>query len=169
MLHIELRYEGEQASSATLTLPFDKRQKSRLRATLDDGRAVAITLERGTSLRDGDKLRTADGEIVQVRGADESLSVVRATDSLAMTKAAYHLGNRHVPLQIGPGELCYQHDHVLDAMLHQLGLDVSCEQRPFEPESGAYGQGHPHGGHSHSHGKGRIHHHHSHTPEHEHD
>ena len=88
--------------------------------------------------------------------ADEAVSVVRCADPFMLAKACYHLGNRHVPLQIMPGELRYHHDHVLDDMLRQFGLAVDFAHLPFEPEAGAYA--------SESHG----HHHHHHDREHSH-
>jgi len=151
MIEIRQRYEGEGAATVTLTLPFDLRQRSRLRAMLDDAREVGLFLPRGTVLRGGDRLVADDGTVVEVCAADETVSTVRAPMQ-PLIHAAYHLGNRHVPLQIGEGWLRYGHDHVLDDMVRGLGLEVSCEQAPFEPEGGAYGGGHSHGhGHSHSH------------------
>ena len=82
-----------------------------------------------------------------VRAAQETVSTVYVTDALLLARAAYHLGNRHVLLQITADWLRYQHDHVLDDMIHQMGLDVVCEQAPFEPEAGAYSSG----GHGHHH------------------
>jgi len=141
------------AAAGTLTLPFGERRRSRLRARLDDGREVALLLPRGTELRDGDRLRDESGELsVVVRAAEETLSWVRADDRLLLARAAYHLGNRHVPVQIGPGWLAYQHDHVLDGMVAELGLPVEVRQAPFEPESGGYrhgGQAAVLGGHHH--------------------
>ncbi len=133
-----------------LCLPFDLRQKSRFRAALTDGRAVGVFLERGQILRDGDVLRAEDGSLVQVQSAAETVSTVRTTDSKQLARVCYHLGNRHVPLQIGDGFARYRHDHVLDAMVAGLGLHAECEQEPFEPEAGAYGGGHSHG-HDHVH------------------
>ncbi len=157
MLEIRERHEGDASPTATLTLPFELRQRSRLRATLDDGREVGLFLPRGTVLRGGDRLLAADGTVVEVRAADETVSTVRAPVQ-RLLHAAYHLGNRHVPLQIGEGWLRFGHDHVLDDMVRGLGMEVSCEQAPFEPEGGAYG-----GGHSHSHDHGHSHGHpHSH-------
>jgi urease accessory protein len=146
--------------TATLTLPFELRCRSRLRAALDDGREVALLLPRGTVLRGADRLRADDGTIVEVRAAPEPVSTVRAADVRALARAAYHLGNRHVALQVGDGWLRYQHDHVLDDMVRGLGLEVVAEDVALEPESGAYareahshGQGHSHGdGHGHRHG-----------------
>lgn len=133
-----------RASDVTLTLPFDLRQKSRLRAHLDDGREVGLILERGHVLRQGDRLLADDGTVVTVVAADEEVSTVHAPDVLALTRAAYHLGNRHVPLQVADDWLRYRHDHVLDDMVRGLGLIVTVELAPFEPEAGAYGPAHGH-------------------------
>lgn len=135
-------HDGE--ASAVLTLVFDERQKSRLRATLDDGREVGIFLPRGTVLRHGDRLAASDGTIVRVRAAPETVSVVVATTPLSIARAAYHLGNRHVALQIKEESLYYRHDHVLDDMVRGLGLEVRVEEAPFEPEPGAYASNHHH-------------------------
>lgn len=169
MLHIHERIEtADETPALTLTLPFDQRRKSRFRATLDDGSEVAVQLPRGTVLRGGDVLRAADGRLVSVRAADEAVSTVAADDARLLARAAYHLGNRHMPLEVGDGWLRYPHDHVLDDMVAALGLLVRVEQAPFEPEAGAYagGHGHHHGGHhaprhepQHEQGHGRAHEH----------
>lgn len=137
---------------ASLTLPLESRSRSRLRVILDDGREAGLFLPRGASLRHGDLLRSEEGLVVEVHAAAETLSRVRCDDPLLLARACYHLGNRHVALQIEPGRLSYQHDHVLDAMVTGLGLQVTLEQAPFEPEAGAYG-GHSHA-HGHEHGRG---------------
>jgi urease accessory protein len=82
--------------------------------------------------------------VVEVRGAPERLSVVRSDDALELARAAYHLGNRHVPLQVLRGELRYQHDHVLDDMVRRLGLAVEERDAVFSPEGGAYLPAHEH-------------------------
>lgn len=136
---------------ATLTLPLEKRIRSRLRVTLDDGAEAGVFLERGQVLHEGDLLASVDGVIVKIRAAAEPVSEVRCDDPLLLARACYHLGNRHMPVQIGACLLRYQHDHVLDDMLRGLGLEPIFVQAPFEPEPGAYGgsaQGH---GHSHDH------------------
>jgi urease accessory protein len=127
-----------------LILPFDQRAKSRLRTQLSSGEEAALLLERGTVLRGGDKLQTEDGRLVQVVAAPETVSTVTAEQAAMLARAAYHLGNRHVALQIGPGWLRYLHDHVLDDMVRGLGFQVITETAPFEPEAGAYGNGHQH-------------------------
>ncbi len=108
--------------------------------------------ERGTILREGDLLLADDGRAVRVVAAPEMVSTVSAEDPLTLMRAAYHLGNRHVPLQIGEGWLRYQHDHVLDDMVRGLGLSVRVEEAPFEPEAGAYGGHSALAPHAHSHG-----------------
>ncbi|WP_018876584.1 urease accessory protein UreE [Thioalkalivibrio sp. ALE31] len=152
MLHLTEHAETAGAPViGTLNLPIETRVKSRFRATLDNGTEVGVFLERGGMLRDGSALRADSGEWVAVRAAPEPVSTVHCEDPLLLSRAAYHLGNRHVALQIGPGLLRYLHDHVLDDMLRGIGLDPMFENAPFEPEAGAYGHGHAHGGHGHGH------------------
>jgi urease accessory protein len=140
---------GRGEPRASLTLPLHLRIKSRLRVVLDDGRDAGLFLPRGSCLKDADLLRSEEGLLVVVRAAAEQLSIVRSEDPLLLARACYHLGNRHMAVQILPGELRYAHDHVLDDMLRGLGLEVSSAQAPFEPEPGAYGGSA--GGHAHPH------------------
>ena len=149
MLKVYEKYEGEKTFDYTLTLAFDLRQKSRFKAELDQGVEVGLQLTRGTVLRGGDLLAAEDGNIILIKAADEKVSYVETTDNHLMSRACYHLGNRHVPLQIGEGWLRYAHDHVLDDMLKGLGLQTECIEAPFEPESGAYSSGSHSHGHSH--------------------
>lgn len=149
--------EKIDALAGTVTLTFDDRQRSRLLTRLDDGRELALMLPRGTVLRDGDRLRGGDS-VVLVHAAPESLSVVHTTDRHQLARAAYHLGNRHVPVQIAADALAYAHDHVLDDMVRGLGLTVQARVAPFQPEPGAF-QG---GGHRHHHAHEHEHHHHDH-------
>ena len=127
---------------AVLTLPFERRVKSRQRAVLDDGGEVHLDLPRGRALRDGDRLRAEDGLVILVRAAAECLSQAASDEPLSLARACYHLGNRHVPVQIEVGAVAYLADHVLDAMVRQLGLSVTARTGPFEPEGGAYGHHH---------------------------
>lgn len=145
------------AVGGTLTLPFEQRQKSRLHAVLDDGTEVGLFLPRGSVLRGGDCLQAEDGLMIEVRAAAEPVSTARAEDPLLLARACYHLGNRHVALQIGRGWLRYLHDHVLDGMVVALGLSVCFEEAPFEPEAGAYQHEHTSPGH---HAHAHPHHHH---------
>ena len=152
MLEINERIEEcTDASSTSLTLPFEQRQKSRLRVTLDNGNEAALILERGTVLRHGDLLRATNGQVVEVRAASETVSIVSESNAHLLLRACYHLGNRHVPLQIGDGWLRYLKDHVLDDMVRSLGLSVEYQEAPFEPEAGAYQNNDRHQ-HTHSHG-----------------
>ncbi len=144
---------GNPASECgeTITLSWEQRVRSRLRARLDNGVDIGIFLPRGTVTRGGDVLVDEQGAGVRVVAAEESVSTAATPDPLALARVSYHLGNRHVPLQISSGWVRYRHDHVLDEMVRQLGVEVRCEQAPFEPEAGAYGaHGHGHG-HSHDH------------------
>lgn len=121
-----------------LILPLESRVKSRLRAQLEDGRDVGLFLERGQTLQNGQLLSNTEGIVVQVKAAEEKVSRVLSDDPLLMRQACYHLGNRHVALQINLESISYLHDHVLDAMVRGLGLTVEVVLAPFEPESGAY-------------------------------
>ncbi len=144
MLLIETLYTGDAAPTARLTLDFDARTKSRLRTQLADGEEVGLFLPRGTILRGGDRLQAADGRIVEVVSAPEDLIEARCADAFALARAAYHLGNRHVAVQVGAGWLRIQADHVLETMLTGLGAEVASLTAPFEPEAGAYAHGHHH-------------------------
>lgn len=143
-LRLETGGQGGQPV-AQLVLPYEQRVKSRLRAQLPTGEDAALFLPRGYVLRSGDRLLADDGRIIEVVAAAETVSVVLADEPWQLARAAYHLGNRHVALQIGPGWLRYLHDPVLDELVHSLGLAVRCLQAPFEPEAGAYGSPHRHG------------------------
>jgi urease accessory protein len=140
MLSITQRWAGgKKSADVQLVLPFQLRSKSRVRTALETGEEVGLVLERGSILRGGDLLVAEDGRLVAVVAAPERVSTVNSTDPLQLLRAAYHLGNRHVALQIGAGWVRYQHDHVLDEMVKGLGLNVAVEDAPFEPEAGAYG------------------------------
>ncbi len=145
-----------------LKLPFDSRQKSRLKTKLVSGEEVALLLPRGEILRGGDLVTASDGRVIEVVAEPEKLLHIE-TDSLP--RVAYHLGNRHVPVQVGQTFLRIAEDHVLEEMLKKMGAKVSRVEAPFEPEAGAYAGGH----HQHDemgHG-GKIHdHHHDHDHKH---
>ncbi len=146
--HFPIGGRAGQTTVATLkaVLPFERRQKTRQRTRITAGDEIGLQLPRGTILRGGDLLRAADGTLLEVVAAHEPVSTVLSRDLRQLTRVAYHLGNRHVALQIGPGWVRYLTDHVLDAMVAQLGLSVRHEHEPFEPEAGAYGShDHPHG------------------------
>ncbi|MBL8492417.1 MAG: urease accessory protein UreE [Rhodocyclaceae bacterium] len=149
MLLIEAVAPPGAEATERLVLPFETRCKSRLRARLETGEEVGLFLDRGRVLRPGDRLLGKDGRVVEVLAADEELLEARSDDPLALARAAYHLGNRHVAVEIGPGRLRFARDHVLGDMVLGLGLPVAAIVAPFAPESGAYGA---HGGHAHPHG-----------------
>ena len=149
MLLIEKLAPADAPASERLTLSFELRCKTRLRTQLDSGEEAGLFLERGIILRAGDKLLGKDGRIVEVTAAPEKVIEARSDDPLLLARAAYHLGNRHVPVQVAAGLLRFGSDHVLGEMVRGLGLEVTQTEAPFEPESGAYGN---HGGHAHPHG-----------------
>jgi urease accessory protein len=144
MLELIEKLEKKTKSEAKLVLPFESRKKTRLKANLDDGTEVGLFLPRGDILRNGDLLKGANGMIVEVVAAAEKVSTAFATNELQHARASYHLGNRHIPVQIDSTWLRYLEDHVLDTMLVGLGLQIQHELAPFEPESGAYSHQHSH-------------------------
>ena len=144
MLQVNERYTGACKTDDSVKLPFERRQRSRLRTPLDGGEEVAFVLPRGGVLRAGDRLRSEDGRVIEVFAARETVSTVRATDTALLARACYHLGNRHVRLEIGEGWVRYLHDHVFDHMVEEMGLAVTVESAPFEPEAGAYRNAHAH-------------------------
>ena len=171
--------------AGTVELDWDVRQKSRFDATDSAGRSLAVFLPRGTVVRGGDVLVAEDGSLVRVSAAPQQ--VLRITHCQAhgtpydLIRAAYHLGNRHVPIELKPDHLQIEPDHVLADMLRAMHLIVQAVEQPFEPENGAYatgGHGHQasHHGHGHGHGHGHEHEHghehdhgHDHAHDHDHD
>jgi len=141
-----------------LELPFEARQKSRLRTRLASGEEVALMLPRGEILRGGDLVTASDGRVVEVIAQPEKLLQVAGASAAQLARAAYHLGNRHVPVQVGNGFLRLAEDHVLEEMLRKLGAEVSRVEAPFEPEGGAY----------HEEAESRAHHHRDHDHPHDH-
>ena len=126
-------------------LDFESRSKSRLLVRLDNGEQAGLVMERGRLLRGGDRVTLEDGRALEIVAADEPLNEAATDDPLALAKAAYHLGNRHVALQVMEGRLRFLADHVLAEMVARLGLTVTALVAPFEPEAGAYGHSHAHG------------------------
>ncbi|MEQ8232974.1 MAG: urease accessory protein UreE [Gammaproteobacteria bacterium] len=147
-----------------LVLDFAARCRSRQRVRLASGREAGLRLPRGSVLRGGHLIAGA-GLVVRIEAAAETVSRAAGAPR-ALARAAYHLGNRHVAVEIGDGWLAWAHDHVLDDMVRGLGLGVVATTCPFEPEAGAYGGGHRHG-HGHAHDQEHAHaHHHGHAHEH---
>ena len=138
MIRITEILESKASPAATLSLPINSRVKSRIKVTLDDGREAGLFLPRGKILRNGDLVVSEEGLVVEIKAAPELVSTVSSDNPHALAVASYHLGNRHVPLQVEPTWLRYLHDHVLDDMVKGLGLSVKTETAPFEPEAGAY-------------------------------
>jgi urease accessory protein len=136
--------------TAELVLPWELRQKARLRTALDSGEEVGLFLPRGTVLGDGDRLQADDGRVIRVTAAVEPLMEARCDDAGTFARCAYHLGNRHTPVQIvaggSGGRLRFPADPVLQSMLIGLGAAVDQLSAAFTPEAGAYAAGH----HSHS-------------------
>ena len=141
--------------AATVELDWDVRQKSRFDATDSQGRQLGVFLPRGTLVRGGDVLVTEDGSLVKVIAAKQPVLVITPCadhgSPFDLVRAAYHLGNRHVPIELKPDHLKIEPDHVLAEMLRAMHLIVKAEDAAFEPEGGAYASGgHAHG-HDHDH------------------
>ena len=165
MLIFDRHVPGESVPDFSVSLPFDKRARGRLRITLDNnGGDAGISVERGELLHEGSKLGCENGQVLVIHAEAESVSVATTNDRLLFARACYHVGNRHTQVQIDEQRLVYLHDHVLDDMLSLLGLVVSSQELPFEPENGAYTGNHAHAhAHAHSHEHEHEHEHHSHA------
>ena len=156
---------GNWTARDTVTLAFDDRFRRRLRLVGDHGTEFLLDLAEAAVLRDGDGLKLEDGGLIAVRAADEDLIEITG-DNLA--RIAWHIGNRHLPAEIGPRRILIRDDHVIVDMLKGLGAQVRRVRAPFNPEGGAYGEhnhdpSHPHAhghGHDHDHAQGHGHHHH---------
>lgn len=133
------------APAHDIELGYDERVKSRLAGVCRDGTAIAILLPRGTVMRDGTLLGTADGVAVRVIAAAQPVMRVTATTPLDLLRAVYHLANRHVPAKLAADHALIESDAVLEKMLLSLGARVEHASLPFDPEPGAYGGGHSHG------------------------
>jgi urease accessory protein len=144
--------------AATIELDWDVRQKSRFEATDSQGRRLGVFLPRGTVVRGGDVLVAEDGSLIRVLAAPQPVLVVTPCaehgNAFDLARAAYHLGNRHVALELKPDRLQLEPDHVLADMLRAMHLDVVEALAPFEPEGGAYGASGAHGSHRHGHDHG---------------
>lgn len=158
--------------AATVELDWDVRQKSRFDATDSQGRHIGVFLPRGTVVRGADVLVAEDGSMVRVIAAAQPVLVITHCTQhgtpFDLTRAAYHLGNRHVPIELKPDHLKIEPDHVLAAMLRSMHLIVNEASAAFEPEGGAYAAGHAAhaGGHGHGHDHGHDHDHGSHEHHH---
>ncbi|TWI69622.1 urease accessory protein [Pseudoduganella lurida] len=156
MLTLHTKLASADRIDGSLVLPYELREKCRLRAALEGGEEVAVFTVRGTVLRDGDLLTGEDGRVVRVVAAPEATYKVTAPDAHALLRCAFHLGNRHTQAHIGNCFLRIRADAVLKDMLHGLGATVVEEAAAFEPESGAYSAGFGGGHHHHDHGGGPL-------------
>jgi len=146
--------------ATTVELDWDVRQKSRFSTTDSSGRELGVFLPRGTVVRGGDVLVAEDGSLVRVLAAPQAVLYITHCKNhgtpFDLVRAAYHLGNRHVPIELQPDHLKIEPDHVLADMLRAMHLIVHAKDMAFEPEGGAYapghGGGHGHHGHDHAHG-----------------
>ena len=142
--------------ASTVELDWDVRQKSRFDATDSNGRQIGVFLPRGTAVRGGDVLVAEDGSLIKVIAAPQSvLKITHCSEHGSpydLIRAAYHLGNRHVPIELKPDHLKIEPDHVLADMLRAMHRSVHAVDEAFEPENGAYASGgHAHTGHDHTH------------------
>ncbi|WP_029008071.1 urease accessory protein UreE [Azospirillum halopraeferens] len=135
----------ESRSAGTVTLAYDDRFRRRVRLTDDAGGEFLLDLPRAQVLADGDGLELDGGGVLRVRAAPERLAEVHCHDATEFARVAWHLGNRHLPVEIAPGVLRLPWDHVIVDMLHGLGAHVHEVQAPFTPEQGAYAGGGHHG------------------------
>jgi urease accessory protein len=147
------------APADTVVLEFDDRHRRRMAMTGTRGLAFLLDLPETVALRGGDALMLEDGRLVEVVAAPEPLIELRGVDPRQMVRLAWHLGNRHLPVQIAGKHLRIRRDHVIEQMVKGLGASVVEIEAPFDPEGGAYvSGGHDHA-HGHDHGHGHDHHH----------
>jgi urease accessory protein len=141
-----------ESARGTVTLAYDDRHRRRVRLVADDGGEFLLDLAEAIVLRDGDGLRLDDGAWLAVRAAAEEVCDIACPTPEALARIAWHLGNRHLPVQIVAGGLRIRDDHVIVAMLEGMGAAVTRKKAPFDPEGGAYARSHAHAhGHDHHH------------------
>jgi len=132
------------AADDTLTLDYDERKRGRFKSVTDSGEEVGLFLDRGKVLQQGQALKTECGKIIFIISKPEVVTTAKCDDWLVFSKCCYHLGNRHVPIQVGDRWLRFKPDHVLEDMVHIHGMKTEQDELPFDPESGAYKGGHHH-------------------------
>ncbi len=138
-----LSADEETVFRFTLSLTAEERTRTRHRFETPEGLALYMRLPRGTVLQDGDLLQAEGGEVViRIAAKPEPVLTVTAKNPFDLLRASYHLGNRHVPLEVAPSYLRLSPDPVLQSMLAQLGLEVKADVAPFQPEIGAYAHSH---------------------------
>ncbi len=150
-----------EAAAGTVTLDYDARHRRRIRLTTDGGEQVLLDLPKAVAMAGGDGLLLEDGRWLTVAAAAEAVVEVRAREAVQLARIAWHLGNRHLPAEIGDGVINIRPDHVIEAMLLRLGAHVRHANAPFQPEGGAYAGERPHGEHHH-HGNGHDDNNHAH-------
>ena len=138
----ELASAGDPSDRLVLT--WEQRRKSRLKTITVSGQEVGLFLPRGTVLFHGDLLQAADDRIIEIQAASEDVSTISSPDAVLLARVAYHLGNRHVRTQVGPGFIRYRHDRAVDELVRRLGANVLVEEVPFEPERGTEDHAHDH-------------------------
>ncbi|OYU47683.1 MAG: urease accessory protein UreE [Rhizobiales bacterium PAR1] len=180
------RGDWHGAAADTVVLDYDDRHRRRITMEAVGGLSFLLDLPEAIALRSGDAVKLEDGRMVEIMGAPEPLSEIRAENAEHLLRLAWHLGNRHLPVQIAGGRLRIRRDHVIDAMVEGLGGKVRPIEAAFDPEGGAYLQsshahhdhdhhGHEHHGHDHAHhhhdgcGCGHDHHKYDHAHDHDHD
>ena len=151
-----LPHDHATKADDSVLLDFDSRHRRRVMLTTQAGEELLLDLAETVALADGDLLVTEGGRHIRVVAKPEALMEISAADSARLVRLAWHVGNRHLPTEIASEALYLRHDHVIAAMLEQLGATVRLVDRPFNPEGGAYGHGRTHG---HDHGEGHHHHH----------
>lgn len=147
-------HDHEIVPDDRVLLDFDSRYRRRMTLTTERGEVLLLDLPETVAIGDHDLLVTEDGRHIAVVAKPEALMEVSAADPARLVRLAWHVGNRHLPIEIAGETLYLRHDHVIAAMLEQLGATVRFVDRPFNPEGGAYGHGRTHG-----HGHGDRHHH----------
>ena len=159
MLKINKKFSGTPAALFdSLSLSYDLRKRGRFKATTEAGHEVGVFIERGQVLGDGELLQTECGKLIRVIAQAETVVTASTDDWLKFSKVCYHLGNRHLPLQVGDRWLRFQPDHVLQELVELYGLTSVLEDAPFMPENGAYGAHSAGQGHGHSHSQDEDHH-----------
>jgi urease accessory protein len=158
-------WSGEPADS--VVLDFDERHRRRVAMTGVRGLGFLLDLAEAVALRAGDGLRLEDGRVVEVVAAPEPLAEIRAADAAALTRIAWHFGNRHLPTELLRKSLRIRRDPVIEEMARGLGAQVVAIEAPFNPEGGAYVRG-PEAAHEHEHDHDHAHHDHDHDHDHRH-
>lgn len=130
------------AAADTVTLAWDDRYRRRRRLVTDGGETLLLDLERARALADGDGLAVEDGRWIAVAAAPEPVAEARCADARALARLAWHLGNRHIPVQLVDNAVRFRHDPVIADMAAGLGAEVARREAPFHPEHGAYSHRH---------------------------